>query len=106
PFEGNPVATSVEQVAGEIPTTISLSDNYPNPFNPTTTFEYTVSDLMDVRVRVYDVTGRLISTLVDGTQPAATYRVSFDAAGLSSGTYFYTIEAGTQAITKKMVLLK
>ncbi|MEM1269947.1 MAG: hypothetical protein AAGI08_07850, partial [Bacteroidota bacterium] len=46
PFEGNPVATSVEQVAGEIPTTISLSDNYPNPFNPTTTFEYTVSDLM------------------------------------------------------------
>jgi hypothetical protein len=106
PFETNPVATSVEAVDGEIPSEISLSDNYPNPFNPSTTFEYSVTAQERVTLKVFDLNGRLVQTLVDGIQPAAVYRVSFDAGDLASGMYLYQLKAGSQIITKKMLLVK
>ncbi len=107
PFEENPAfSTAIDEIAGEIPTRISLDQNYPNPFNPTTTFEYAIDQAQHVRVRVYDLTGRVIATLVDGVQPAATYRVTFSGQDLASGLYVYQLETPSRTITKKMVLLK
>jgi hypothetical protein len=105
PFEGNP-HTAVEEVGGELPTQISLGQNYPNPFNPNTVFEYNLDGRADVKVRVYDVTGRLVTTLFEGTQPAGTYRVTFSGEGLASGTYFYRLETPRQTFTRSMVLVK
>ena len=106
PFESNPVGTAVEAVGDEVPSTITLKQNYPNPFNPTTTFEYTINDVQDVKLAVYDIVGRRVALLVDGVQPASTYRVSFDATDLASGTYFYRLEAAGTVLTKTMVLIK
>lgn len=107
PFEENPAfAVGVEEVDGEVPHQISLDQNYPNPFNPSTTFEYSIDQTQHVRVRVFDVTGRIVATLVDGMQPAATYRVTFDGADLASGLYVYQLETPTRTISKKMVLIK
>lgn len=104
PFERNPV--SVEALEGTLPTQVALSDNYPNPFNPTTSFEYKLDQTAHVKVQVFDVLGRLVSTVVDGVQPASAYRVTFDASALASGTYLYRLEAAGQVITKKMILIK
>lgn len=106
PFENNPVGTAVEAVGDEVPSTITLKQNYPNPFNPTTTFEYTINDIQNVKLAVYDIVGRQVALLVDGVQPASTYRVSFDATDLASGTYFYRLEAAGTVLTKTMVLVK
>lgn len=107
PFDPNPsVLTAVEPVGTGIPSQISLGENYPNPFNPSTAFEYTINDAQLVTVRIFDVTGRLVDTLVDGLQPASTYRVTFDAASLSSGVYFYQLKTANQTLTRKMLLMK
>lgn len=108
PFETNPAigGTSVEEVDGELPTSMTLSQNYPNPFNPVTTIEYTVNQTMDVKLRVYNVLGQMVTTLVDGMQQAATYRVSFDAADLASGIYIYQLETSAGTLTKQMILMK
>lgn len=105
PYEENRV--DVDPVdTPQLPTTISLSQNYPNPFNPSTTFEYTLDRDAKVKVQVYDLTGRLIETLVDGFQTQNTYRVSFDASRLASGTYLYRLQVGNQVVTRKMTFLK
>lgn len=107
PFETNPAfAVGIEEVDGELPSRITLEQNYPNPFNPATTFEYAIDQAQHVRVRVYDLMGRNVATLVDGVQQAATYRVSFDAGELASGMYVYQLETPTRTISKKMVLIK
>ncbi len=107
PFEPNPaLVTGIETVEGETPTQITLEQNFPNPFNPSTTFEYSLDRRLDVKVRVYDVLGRVVATLVDGVQPAATYRVTFDAGDLASGLYIYRLETPNQVITRRMVLIK
>ncbi|HUF07841.1 MAG TPA: T9SS type A sorting domain-containing protein [Rhodothermales bacterium] len=107
PFEENPaVTTSVEPIGSEIPNAISLGDNYPNPFNPSTTFEYSIDATTRVNLAVYDLTGRLVRTLVDGVQPAASYRVGFNAEGLASGVYMYQLKTAERTISKRMVLLK
>ncbi len=107
PFDGNPaVVTGIEALGGELPTQVSLTQNFPNPFNPTTTFEYAITKTTDVQVKIYDMLGRVVATLVDGVQPASTYRLSFDASNLASGTYIYRLKAADQVITKTMVLLK
>lgn len=107
PFDTNPATgTGIEVIDDEIPDQIALGQNYPNPFNPSTTFEYTIDRTQHVTIRVYDLLGRVVTTLVDGTQPAATYKVTFDASRLASGVYLYQIETPTKAISKRMVLLK
>ncbi len=107
PFEPNPaVPVSVEDQGGELPTTIHLSQNFPNPFNPVTTFEYTIDTRTQIKLSIYDVLGRRVATLVDAIQPASSYRVTFDASRLASGTYMYRLETPSKVITRSMVLLK
>ena len=91
---------------GELPTQVTLSQNFPNPFNPTTSLEYTIDRTTDVRLQVVDLLGRVVATLVDAKQQANTYRVSFDASKLASGTYIYRLETPHQVINKTMVLVK
>lgn len=90
----------------QIPVDFSLSQNYPNPFNPSTTIEYTLPKSAEVTLKIYDVGGKEIVTLVRGQQTAGRHRVRFEATGLASGLYFYRLEAGDFVQTKKLTLLK
>lgn len=90
----------------DMPAQFTLHHNYPNPFNPTTQIKYEVPRASDVSIKVFDVTGRLIQTLVNSRQPAGSHTVSFDAKQLSSGVYFYRLEAGTFTDVKRMMLIK
>ena len=89
-----------------LPETYALSQNYPNPFNPTTTIAFALPEAVDVRIVVYDVTGREVARLVDGRLGAGTHQVSFDATGLASGVYLYRIQAGRFTKVQHMVLAK
>jgi hypothetical protein len=84
----------------------TLSQNSPNPFNPTTTITYTLSKANHVILAVYDAAGNLVKNLVDNFQWAGEHKLSFDASNLSSGVYFYRISVGDYASTKKMLLVK
>jgi subtilisin family serine protease len=88
------------------PTTFALDQNYPNPFNPTTTISFTVPTSSFVVLKVYNVLGQEVATLVDGIESAGTHKVSFDARNLSSGVYFYRMKAGEFAASKKLLLAK
>jgi len=90
----------------EVPITFSLTQNYPNPFNPSTTIRYAIPENSPVQLKVYDVLGVEVSILVNETQNAGYYNVSFNAANLSNGIYFYKIQAGNFLDVKKMILLK
>ena len=108
--------TTVESEQNELPDIFFLSQNYPNPFNPSTTIRFTISDLPAGRqglryttLKVYDVLGNEIATLVNEEKPAGNYEVNFSVAQnsiLSSGIYFYQLRAGTFVETKKMLLLQ
>ncbi|MDD3558249.1 MAG: S8 family peptidase [Melioribacteraceae bacterium] len=89
-----------------IPVEFKLSQNYPNPFNPSTTIEYSLPTNELVKIKVYDILGNEITTLVNDTKSAGKYRVSFDASNLSSGVYFYQITAGSFHEVHKMILLR
>lgn len=78
----------------------------PNPFNPTTALSYQLSAACQVNLRVYDVAGRLVATLVDGVQPAGTHSATFDGSKLTSGIYLYVLRAGQNTITGKLALVK
>jgi hypothetical protein len=87
--------------------TYKLEQNYPNPFNPVTTISYRIPMASQVELNVFDITGRLVKTLVSGQQKAGSYDVSFDASTYSSGVYFYQLQAdGKQVHTRKMILIK
>ena len=100
-----PIITSVEE-AEVIPTTYTLNQNYPNPFNPSTTIEFGLPTSSDVTLKVYNLLGEEIATLLHGFQKAGMYKVRFDASRLASGMYFYRITAGSFVATKKMLLMK
>ncbi len=89
-----------------IPKKFELKQNYPNPFNPATTISYSTSVYTHVNITIFDINGRKVETLVDKEQNAGSYKISFNASGLSSGTYFYRISAGKFSETKKMILVK
>jgi hypothetical protein len=98
---------SIVGVSDEInPTDFSISQNYPNPFNPTTTIKYHIPELSFITLKVYDVLGNEIETLVSEERAAGSFEVKFDATGLPSGIYFYRLQAGSIVETKKMVLMK
>ncbi len=96
----------VEEENNSLPTQFELAQNYPNPFNPTTTISYALPSNAKVVMKVYDVLGREVARLVDEVKPAGKYNVNFNANGLSSGVYFYSIQAGKFSETKKLMLLK
>jgi hypothetical protein len=90
----------------QVPLVYSLAQNYPNPFNPTTLLRYQLPAASRVRLVVYDLLGREVAALVDGTQKAGTYEVPFDGRGLASGVYIYRLVAGDFVASRKMVLAK
>jgi hypothetical protein len=83
-----------------------LEQNYPNPFNPSTTIKYRVAERSNVSIKVYDMLGKEITTLVNTIKDAGAYEVNFDASNLASGMYVYSITAGNFTSSKKMMLLK
>jgi len=101
-----PVPPNAVTQRGEVPATVGLAQNYPNPFNPSTTISYHLAAAGDVTLRVYDLLGRDVATLVDRPQPAGRYHVTFDGRGLASGVYIYRLKAGSFVEQKRMVLLK
>ena len=84
----------------------SLHQNYPNPFNPTTTIKYSIPKLSFVTIKIYDVLGSEVATLVNEEKPVGTYELNWNAANLPSGVYFYRLQAGSFMQTRKMILLK
>jgi len=98
--------TGLEEVGTIYPNTFSLSRNYPNPFNASTTISYDLPTQSEVKIEIYDLLGRKIETLLAGTQPAGSHSVVWNAEDASSGVYFYRIEAGDFVETRKCVLLK
>lgn len=91
---------------GEIPLTFSLSQNYPNPFNPTTNIKFNIPKMGNVKLNVYDISGKMIKELINTNLNAGSYSVVLNAENLSSGTYFYKLEAGEIINIKKMMLIK
>ncbi|MFH5883379.1 T9SS type A sorting domain-containing protein [Halalkalibaculum sp. DA3122] len=89
-----------------LPSKIEVSPNYPNPFNPATTLSFTLPRQNMVSLKVYDVIGRNIATLIEEVRPAGVYQVRFDASGQSSGVYFAVFEIGNRRIVQKMMLIK
>ena len=103
------VVVSVEEKIdniSQIPTNFILYQNYPNPFNPRTKINYSIPTRSNVTIRVYDVLGKEITTLVNEEKPSGNYEVEFDGNKLSSGVYFYQLKAGNYIETKKMILIK
>ncbi len=90
----------------QIPSSFEVFQNYPNPFNPSTTIKYSVPQAAIVKVSVYDILGREILNLVNEEKLPGNYEVKFDGANLSSGIYFYRMQAGEYMIVKKMSLIK
>ena len=105
-----PVITSITDKSN-LPNKFELMQNYPNPFNPTTTIQYTIpivkaENNVSVQLKVYDILGREVATLVNKQQSPGKYSVQFNAKGLNTGIYFYTIKVGSFISTKKMLLIK
>lgn len=101
----DPIPTAVD-LQPVIPTEFSLAQNYPNPFNPETVIEFALPNASKATLKVFDVTGRAVATLLDEPMTAGVHRVGFDAQRLPSGVYFYTLQAAGNSMTHKMVLLK
>jgi hypothetical protein len=105
--------TAVHGPANNVPATFKLDQNYPNPFNPTTVISYQLPAFSHVTLKVYDVLGRVVATLVDETEKAGSYQVIWNASRYASGVYFYRLSAGSLSgqagnynATKKLLLLK
>jgi DNA-binding beta-propeller fold protein YncE len=105
-FIGSPIA-SVTPEEGLVATGYELSQNYPNPFNPSTKITFSLKEAGSISLKVYDVLGKEVAVLAEGSQAPGVYSVSFDAKNLSSGMYFYTLRTSNGfSQTKKMMLMK
>ncbi len=98
--------TSVDGPLTDVPNLFVLCQNYPNPFNPGTSFEFRISSLGFVSLKIFDVLGREVATLVNEVRPAGVHTIRWDAASLPSGVYYYRLRAGAFVEAKKMVLMK
>jgi len=98
--------TATSLPVDETPTGFALSQNYPNPFNPSTRISFSIPQAGEVTLKVYDMLGREVATLVNGTMAAGTHSATFDASGMSSGIYLYELRSGNTRITNKMTLMK
>ena len=107
------VLTWLDQVTGiedrsdlPISQSIHLFPNYPNPFNPTTSIEFSIPKSKFVTLKIYNILGEEVVTLVSEKLPAGKYKYEWDASGMASGVYLYRLEAGNQVEVRKMVLMK
>ncbi len=108
-FEGGDTTTvlvSVEIISHDIPESFFVSQNYPNPFNPSTKIRFGLSTSSHVAVKVYNMLGQEVATLVDGWKDAGQYEIVFDAGNLSSGVYLCRVQAGDAVTTKRMMLIR
>jgi hypothetical protein len=96
----------IEIEIGAAPAEYSLKQNYPNPFNPSTVISFSIPIKSDVSIKVYNLIGEEIAELINGEFEAGVHQVNFDASGLSSGTYFYRLNAGDFSSSKKMLMIK
>jgi len=103
---GNNHISSAANTGSDMPRTFDLFQNFPNPFNPSTVISYQIPTSVFVTLKVFDVLGREVETLVNQRQNAGNHSVQFNAANLSSGVYFYTLEAGTYRDTRKLLMLR
>jgi ligand-binding sensor domain-containing protein len=104
--EGGVVSAEENPKSEIIPNECLLSQNFPNPFNPITTIKYSVPKLSFVTIKIYDVLGSEVATLINEENPVGTYELTWYAEGLPSGVYFYQLRAGNYVETKKMILLR
>jgi len=95
-----------EEKSNSVPTEFDLSQNYPNPFNPSTTISYAIPTDGFVSLKIYDMLGKEVATLINEEKPAGDYTISFNANNLASGMYIYKISSGPFNQTKKMILMK
>ena len=105
-FDGTFSYSDIVNVSYDVPAEFVLSQNFPNPFNPSTRISYFVPKESFVSIKVYDFLGREVTTLVSETKSTGSYELSFDASSLPSGTYFYTLIADNYSSTKKMIVIK
>ncbi|OGU45068.1 MAG: hypothetical protein A2000_16865 [Ignavibacteria bacterium GWB2_36_8] len=98
--------TDVEEGQSVVPNEFSLLQNFPNPFNPSTLISYKLKETGNVQLKVYNILGDEIATLVNELKPAGNYEITWQAVNLPSGIYFYRLQAGSFTDTKKMLLLK
>ncbi|MFN1835585.1 M12 family metallo-peptidase [Balneola sp. MJW-20] len=97
---------SNESGSGDLPDEITLAQNFPNPFNPTTQISYSINEPQRVSIDVFDIQGRKVATLFDGFRNSGRYTATFDASGLASGVYIYRLMTPANVITRRMVLIK
>ena len=104
------IITSTGNILNEIPDGFKLSQNYPNPFNPVTNISFSLPADANVKILIYDVSGKMISELLNKKMPGGKHTVNFNGNELSTGTYFYRLSANSSAgiftETKKMILIK
>jgi hypothetical protein len=107
-YSSTPILTSVggESAVESVPTSFRLEQNYPNPFNPSTTIRFSIPVRGFVSLKVYTILGQEIATLVNADMPAGSFETTFDARGLSSGTYIYRLVSAAGAQTQKMLLIR
>ena len=105
-FDGTFTYSDILEIEIASPSEISLEQNYPNPFNPTTSIQYAISSRQFVTLKIYDILGNEIATLVNEEKSAGSYEIKFTVEGLSSGIYFYRLQAQDLTLIKKMLILK
>jgi len=105
-FTDRVLQVETKELTIDKPAAFSLAQNYPNPFNSTTQIKYSVPADEFVSLKVYDILGNEVAKLVNEEKSAGTYSISFDAANLASGIYFYSISMGNFNQVKKMILLR
>jgi len=105
PYDGS-VPVDVDDVPAVLPTEYKLSQNYPNPFNPVTTIQFSLPEISNVRLVLYDILGREVKEIVKGEYGPGYHKVMLDASNLASGVYFYRLEAGKFTNAKKLMIMK
>jgi len=106
-YQNIDLITSVEQVTSDLlPDEFQLEQNYPNPFNPSTTIQFALPVETEVSLKLYDILGREVASLIDKELPAGVHKLIFEASGFPSGIYFYRIQTEGFVKTKKLTLLK
>ena len=105
-FQGIRPPVGIISSTFQTPLKFSLEQNYPNPFNPTTKIKYSLPKAAFTTLKVYDITGREVATLLNEYKTAGTYEIQFNASNLASGVYFYRLNTGQFSAVKKLLLLK